>query len=62
MNESTHKESGSIEEARKKIFKRKKQLAFDSYPKDLQDFLTRRGTNPYQQETEDCIEHAELTE
>lgn len=45
----------TFEEVRMLIRKRKRQLAFDSYPKGLQDYLTRNGMNPYKDDVENRI-------
>lgn len=58
MSKTKHKDLGNFEEIRRKMLRRRRQLAFDSYPKSLQDFLTRKGLNPYEHDTTDCIEHA----
>ena len=51
MNNAINKHL-TTEDIRKLIRMRKRQLAFDSYPKPLQDYLTRTGMNPYKDDVE----------
>lgn len=50
----------SCDELRKLIRIRKKQIAFDSYPKQLQDYLTRTGMNPYKDDVDNHIEYRDF--
>lgn len=45
---------------RKAIAIRKRQLAFDNYPKQLQDYMTRMGLNPYEKHIDDMVEYREF--
>ena len=47
----------TLEELRKKIERRKRQIAFDKYPKNYQDYLTARGLNPYITDPDEQIEY-----
>ena len=61
MKITKHKKRVTTEELRKAIRTRRRQLAFDKYPKELQDFLTRTGANPYLKDSDDIIEYRTLT-
>lgn len=50
----------NTDEVRRKLWLRKRQLNFDTYPKALQEFLTRNGMNPYLEGTENRIEYREF--
>ena len=54
MNNATNKHL-TTEDIRKLIRIKKRQLAFDTYPKPLQDYLTRTGMNPYKDDVENRI-------
>ena len=56
----TNKKHLTYEEVKKLIRIRKRQLAFDSYTKRVQDYLTRHGMNPYKNDVENHIEHREF--
>ncbi len=57
----TNKKHLSYEDIKKLIRIRRRQLAFDSYPKALQDYLTRTGMNPYQDDVEARIVYRDFT-
>ena len=40
---------------------RKKQIAFDKYPKGLKELMTRMGLNPYERHIDDMVEYREFT-
>ena len=54
MKKSSNKHL-TTEDIRKLIRIRKRQLAFDKYPKGLQEYLTRTGMNPYKDDVENRI-------
>lgn len=57
----TTKKHLKIEDIKKLIRMRKRQLAFDRYPKPLQDYLTRTGMNPYKDDVENRIVYRDFT-
>ena len=63
MNESKHKNPILEKEhdLNKAFAIRKKQIAFDKYPKRLQEFMTRMGLNPYETHIDDMVEYREFT-
>lgn len=62
MNKSNHKNPLSKEhDLKKAIAIRRKQIAFDKYPKALQEYMTRRGLNPYEKHIDDMVEYREFT-
>ena len=60
MSKQKPKKDIGTDEIRRKIWLRKRQLAFDTYPKALQEFLTRNGMNPYLDGMENRIEYREF--
>lgn len=60
MRKKEHKKI-SIDELKQLIRRRKRQIAFDTYPKDLQDFMTKKGLNPYMDDVETRIEYRDFT-
>ena len=56
-----YKKHITFEDLRKAIQRRKKQIAFDKYPKELQECLTEAGMNPYEEDYENRIEHRTMT-
>lgn len=51
------KDSITFDDLKKAIKQRKRQLAFDEYPKPFQEYLTKRGLNPYITDVDDQIEY-----
>ena len=51
----------TVDDVRKLIRIRKRQLVFDTYPKALQDYLTRTGMNPYKDDVEHRIVYRDFT-
>lgn len=49
------------EELDKLFRRRRRQLAFDTYPKPLQDYLTRTGMNPYKDDVENRIVYRDFS-
>lgn len=37
-----------------------RQMAFDDYPKELQDYMTKRGLNPYMNSRKEVIEYKDI--
>ena len=50
----------TIEEVKRKIALRRRQIAFDNYSKKVQDVMTRLGLNPYETDTEERIVYREF--
>ena len=62
MNKSKHTNPLRGEhDLSKAIAIRRKQIAFDKYPKGLQELLTRMGLNPYETHIDDMVEYREFT-
>lgn len=61
MNKSIGKKKVTTDDLAKAIRLRKRQLAFDKYPKPLQDFLTREGMNPYMDDVESRIQYRDFS-
>ena len=57
MQTTKHKKRVKTDDLKNAIRIRKKQIAFDSYPEELRNFLTRIGMNPYDADYENRIEH-----
>ena len=51
------KDRATLDDAWKAFRQRKRQLAFDEYPKAFQEYLTKRGLNPYLNDVDDMIEY-----
>lgn len=51
----------SLKDLRKAFEQRRRQLAFDKYPKVLQEYMTRMGLNPYEKHIDDMVEYREFT-
>ena len=60
MKNTTNKHL-TFEDIRKLIRIRKRQIAFDTYPKALQEYLTRTGMNPYKDDVENRIVYRDFT-
>lgn len=61
MNKKKPTTTVSIDELTRLIYKRRRQITFDKYPKPLQEFLTRIGANPYKNDPENIIEYRGFT-
>lgn len=61
MKNPLQKKRVTTDDLAKAIRLKKRQLAFDKYPKPLQDFLTREGMNPYNDDVESRIQYRDFT-
>lgn len=61
MSKAIPKKKVTDVELNKAFQRRKRQLAFDNYPKSLQEFMTRIGMNPYEEESEERIQYRDFT-